>query len=379
MCWLDADFLRQEVKSQFCAPSAGQGDLPLWICLPARCRGCVCPPLRLCVYLCGAPPPDTHPLLAEAQLAAGERGRLPALVGRGLCSGGWSCSPHSSDSGAQGMNSLPCPPLLLSPAVSWSPGGQVPGLTVQSFSGDPRNFWVARGTWPGCPGPAGGWEMQEPSGRGGLASDSGHGPSGLDPCEAARGHLPDDARQPSCTAPRPASLTAPCQPSKARTLCGVLLAASRATGLAGTLEGGGLATPHPRKSLGRRRAQEPVLWAGGEAAGSGHRRQGADTEAPALVGALRHLCSLGERGPSPRAGGRRNPRPPSLFPSRRRQMQEALPALCSPPWRPHGQAALPTSELSNRDQPQGPPVSWTPPQGSGTLTRSPGSAPGSFG
>lgn len=155
-------------------------------------------------------PPDTHPLLAEAQLAAGRagppacpRGARPVLRGLELL----ATQLHMA---AQGMNSLPCPPpcfsALLSPGV---PGGQVPGLTVRSFSGDPRNFWVARGTWPGCPGPTqeAGEGRRRAKCQGRLASDSG-----LQGCPVSTHddrtpallHSPEDT----------ASLTAPRRPSK---------------------------------------------------------------------------------------------------------------------------------------------------------------------
>ena len=110
------------------------------------------------------------------------------------------------------MNCLPCPTphpptcfsALLSPRV---PGGQVPSLIVWSFSGDPRNFWVTRGTWPGCPGP-----LQE-AGAGGMQSRVA-GKAGL-----RLGAWPGGLYPTACCALLPvredtASLTALCRPSK---------------------------------------------------------------------------------------------------------------------------------------------------------------------
>lgn len=219
MCCTDTDFLRREVKSQFRAPRQARVTFRSGsVCLPAA-EGVSALPLKgLCVYLCGAPPQThTRSWLRPSSLQ-GERGACLPSWGVACAQGAGAARHTTPDGGAQGMNSLPCPPpcfsALLSPGV---PGGQVPGLTVRSFSGDPRNFWVARGTWPGCPGPTqeAGEGGRRAKWRGGLASDSGHGPSSLDPTARLPVSTHDDRTPALLHSPEDtASLTAPCRPSK---------------------------------------------------------------------------------------------------------------------------------------------------------------------
>ena len=218
MCCTDADFLRREVKSQFCAPRQARVTFRSGsVCLPAA-EGVSALPLKgLCVYLCGAPPPQTHTRswLWPSSLQ-GERGCLPALVGRGLCSGGWSCSPHNSRRRRPGneFSALPSP-LLLSPAVSWSPGRTGSWSNCPELLRRSQELLGSQGHVARLPrAHAGGWgggTQSQVAGRAGLrlrAWPQQPGPPARLPVGTRDDRTPALLHSPEDTA----SLTAPCRP-----------------------------------------------------------------------------------------------------------------------------------------------------------------------